>query len=77
VRTWKTGDSFHPLGMKGKKLLSDFFTDEKFTAEQKESVLLLLSGTEVVWVIGHRIDNRYRITETTPSVRRFAWSNKQ
>lgn len=77
VRPWKAGDSFHPLGMKGKKLLSDFFTDEKFTPEQKESVLLLLSGTEVVWVIGHRIDNRYRITETTPSVRRFAWSNKQ
>ena len=74
IRPWKPGDSFHPLGMKGRKLLSDFFTDEKFTPEQKESVLLLFSGTDVVWVIGYRIDHRYRVTESTPSVRKFVWS---
>ncbi len=76
VRTWKAGDSFHPLGMKGKKLLSDFFTDEKFTPEQKESVLLLVSGTEVVWIIGHRIDDRYKIIETTSGIRRFTFEKK-
>jgi tRNA(Ile)-lysidine synthase len=77
IRPWKAGDAFHPLGMKGSKLLSDFFTDEKFTPDQKESVLLLLSGPDVVWVIGHRPDHRFRITEKTESIRKFTWSKRQ
>lgn len=76
VRPWRAGDAFHPIGMKGRKLLSDFFTDEKMTPEQKESVLLLLSGPEVVWVIGYRPDHRFRITDQTTSVRKFTWSQR-
>lgn len=73
IRKWKTADAFHPLGMKGRKLLSDFFTDQKFSPEQKESVLLLCNGNDVVWVIGHRIDDRYKITDHTQTIRKFTW----
>lgn len=68
LRKWHNGDVFHPLGMKGKKKLSDFFIDQKFTALQKEETWLLCSGDQIVWVIGHRIDNRYRITRRTKEI---------
>jgi len=68
VRLWEEGDTFSPLGMKGKKLLSDFFIDLKMNQFEKESTYLLISGNKVVWVIGHRIDHRFRITDKTRSV---------
>lgn len=71
LRHWKYGDRFHPLGMKGSKLLSDFFVDQKFTEWQKRNVFLLTSadGT-ILWVVGHRIDDRYKVTSETKSVLR-------
>jgi tRNA(Ile)-lysidine synthase len=54
--------------MEGKKKLSDFFTNQKFNLKEKEETWLLLSGEEVVWVVGHRPDNRFKITETTERV---------
>ncbi|MCX6278955.1 MAG: tRNA lysidine(34) synthetase TilS [Bacteroidetes bacterium] len=68
IRKWQNGDIFHPLGMKGKKKLSDFFIDQKFTAQQKEETWLLCSGDRIVWVIGYRIDHRYRITGKTKEI---------
>lgn len=69
LRKWQAGDRFHPLGMKGSKLLSDFFVDQKMTTRQKEECLLLTTGNdEVVWVVGRRIDDRYKITEKTKTV---------
>lgn len=68
VRKWKNGDSFYPLGMKGKKKLSDFFIDQKLNLYQKDDIWLLLSGDDIVWVINHRIDDRYKISDTTKSV---------
>jgi tRNA(Ile)-lysidine synthase len=62
------GDSFSPLGMKGKKKISDFFVDEKFSDEQKNNALVLLSGDEIVWLIGYRIDDRFKITPNTKAV---------
>lgn len=68
IRKWQHGDFFFPLGMKKKKKLSDFMIDEKIPLNLKERVFLLTSGNAVVWVIGHRIDDRFKITEETTKV---------
>jgi len=76
VRKWQKGDYFHPLGMQGKKLLSDYFTDEKFSVIMKEMVYLLCSGDEVVWLMGHRIDDRFKLTGSTRNCIRFKFIPK-
>jgi len=68
IRKWRRGDSFYPLGMTGRKKLSDFFTDQKFSIPQKEKTWLLCSGNDIVWIIGYRIDDRYKITGETQQV---------
>ena len=69
LRHWHHGDRFHPLGMKGSKLLSDFFGDQKFTEWQKQNVWLLVSAdNEIFWVVGYRIDDRYKVTKDTKCV---------
>jgi tRNA(Ile)-lysidine synthase len=65
LRKWQKGDYFQPLGMKGMKKLSDFFVDEKFSLHDKEEVWLLTNGKEVVWIVGIRLDDRYKITTST------------
>lgn len=68
VRLWGPGDRFQPLGMKHKKKLSDFMIDAKIPLNLKKHVMVLVSGNELVWVIGHRIDERYKITSETKNV---------
>ena len=69
LRHWSTGDWFCPLGMKrSKKKLSDFFTDLKFSAKQKKECLILQSGKDIIWVVGHRIDDRYKVSPATKRV---------
>lgn len=68
IRKWQQGDSFYPLGMKGQKKLSDFFIDKKISVPQKENTSLLTSNGKIVWVIGHRIDERFKITEKTNTI---------
>ena len=68
VRHWKPGDRFMPLGMKRLKKISDFLIDLKIPVTKKEKVLLLLSGSEVMWVMGYRIDDRYRVTPGTEKI---------
>ena len=68
VRHWKPGDRFMPLGMKRLKKISDFLIDLKIPVTKKEKVLLLLSGSEVMWVMGYRIDDRYRVTPRTERI---------
>ncbi len=65
IRKWQRGDRFHPFGMKGSKLLSDFFTDLKLSQYDKERVWLLVSGDEIVWVVGYRIAEPYRVSSQT------------
>ena len=69
LRHWRHGDRFCPLGMKGSKLLSDFFVDQKFTEYQKQNVWLLVSADgDILWVVGYRIDDRFKIGQYTKIV---------
>ncbi len=68
LRRWKLGDTFQPLGMKGKKKLSDFFTDNKFSISEKENVWLLTSANKIVWIVGHRMDERYKVNGKTKQI---------
>lgn len=75
LRHWRHGDRFHPLGMKGSKLLSDFFVDQKFTEYQKQNVWLLVSaGGDILWVVGYRLDDRFKITDDTKTVFECRWN---
>ncbi|KGE15234.1 tRNA lysidine(34) synthetase TilS [Sphingobacterium deserti] len=69
IRYWKEGDIFHPLGMSGRQKVSDFFTQQKIDRYEKERIPLLINGNgDILWIVGYRIDNRYRITESTKKV---------
>ena len=75
-RHWQQGDRFHPLGMHGSKLVSDFFNDNNFTAFQKKTTLILTdSDDQIVWIVGHRIDDRFKITEKTKTIYQINFDN--
>ena len=69
LRKWQAGDRFHPLGMRGSKLLSDFFVDQKMTTRQKEECHVLTTADgQIVWVVGRRIDDRFKVTDKTKTI---------
>ena len=76
IRKWREGDSFQPFGLKGKKKLSKFFKDEKIPLIQKDKIWLLFSDEKIVWVIGHRMDDRFRLTEDTKEILRITYFEK-
>ncbi|RKR13237.1 tRNA(Ile)-lysidine synthase [Maribacter vaceletii] len=71
IRKWKNGDYFYPFGMHGKKKLAKFFKDEKIDVLSKEKQWLLCSENQIVWVIGKRADNRFRVTNKTKHILKF------
>jgi len=77
VRQWQTGDSFFPLGMSGRKKLSDFFTDRKYSVTDKENALVMVSGGQIACILGERIDNRFRIKESSARALRIRFSPVQ
>ena len=68
VRTRRNGDRFTPLGMKGSKKLKDFFIDRKISRDMREEIPLLLSSGEIMWVVGERVSDKFKITRSTKEV---------
>ena len=68
LRHWQQGDYFRPFGMKGMKKLSDFLIDKKVPLPDKEKIWLLCTGQKIIWVVGYRIDDRFRITGNTKQI---------
>lgn len=68
IRKWQEGDFFYPLGMKRQKKLSDFFIDNKLSMNDKSDIWLLCSCGDIVWIIGHRIDERYKVKPNTKNI---------
>lgn len=69
VRKWERGDNFIPFGMKGKKKVSDYLIDNKISLIEKENTYVLLDASEnIIWIIGHRIDDRFKITGSSKKV---------
>ena len=75
LRRWEEGDVFQPFGMKGKKKLSKFFKDEKLSLASKEQIWILLSNNQIVWVVGYRMDDRFKITPKTDKILKIAVTN--
>ena len=65
IRRWREGDWFIPFGMKGRKLVSDYLTDCKVSPLERERQLVALHGDDIIWVMGRRSDNRYRVSPRT------------
>lgn len=69
LRPWQAGDRFVPFGMTGSKLVSDYLTDKKKNYFEKRRQLVVADATDaVLWLVGERTDNRYRVTRHTVSV---------
>ncbi|MCB4797295.1 tRNA lysidine(34) synthetase TilS [Neotamlana laminarinivorans] len=68
IRKKEEGDVFFPIGMQGKKKLSKYFKDEKFSLLDKENTLLLCSKNQIVWIVNNRADDRFKVTKTTKQI---------
>lgn len=73
LRLWKPGDVFVPFGMTGKKTIGDYLTDRKYSLLQKRRQWVLCCGDDIVWLVGERTDNRYRVDGKTCRVTVVEW----
>ena len=77
IRRWKEGEYFQPLGMSGFKKISDYFIDEKYSIPDKENAWILASGNKVVWIVGKRMDERFKIDRETKNILRVSVLSKR
>ncbi|MBS3768742.1 MAG: tRNA lysidine(34) synthetase TilS [Bacteroidales bacterium] len=68
LRKWKHGDYFKPFGFEHYKKLKDFFVDRKYSILDKERVWILASGEKIVWIVGDRLDDRFRVDDNTRQI---------
>lgn len=74
LRVWNPGDKFKPLGMKNLKKVSDFLTDEKVPSSERKNQLVLLSRNQIIWIVGLRIDDRFKLNSKTKKIYKL-WVN--
>jgi len=72
IRFWRKGDSFHPLGMKQKRKLSDFFIDLKFSTRLKKETPIICKNGKIIWIAGYRLDDQFKISDTTKNIYKIA-----
>ncbi|WP_412561100.1 tRNA lysidine(34) synthetase TilS [Winogradskyella sp. MIT101101] len=75
LRIWKEGDVFQPLGMKGKKKVSKYLKDEKLSLIEKEKTWVLTSNNDIVWIVGKRADERFKVTDKTEQILKVELAN--
>jgi len=73
LRNWIEGDYFYPIGMSGKKKMSKYLKDEKLSKIAKENQWLLCSNDTIVWVIGRRADDRFKVQQDTKDIIKITW----
>lgn len=71
IRKWQQGEYFRPLGMSDFKKVSNYFIDEKFSIPEKENTWVIASDNKILWIVGHRIDDRFKVTKETSEVLRM------
>lgn len=75
LRKWRKGDYFYPLGMGGRKLVSKYYKDAAMNRFEREAQWLLCSGDKIVWVVGRRADDRFKVSDKTREILKITWED--